>query len=114
MNLFLLLSRIGIRPRVFGGYALILGFLIALAAFAAVQVGRIGGTVGELVVSADGDAGMARVRTSLLLANGAVEKFIRTGTAADREAAAKAIDGFGRTFDQIDRQFAELPAIAAG
>jgi methyl-accepting chemotaxis protein len=114
MNLFLLLSRIGIRPRVFGGYALILGFLIALAAFAAIQVGRIGGTVGELVVSADGDAGMARVRTSLLVANGALEKFIRTGTAADREAATKAIDGFGRTFEQIDRQFADLPAIAAG
>ena len=114
MNVFLLLSRISIRPRVFGGYALILGFLVVLAAFAAVQVGRIGGTVGELVVSADGDAGMARVRTALLVANGAVEKFIRTGTAADRDAAAKAIDNFGRIFDQIDRQFADLPAIAAG
>jgi methyl-accepting chemotaxis protein len=114
MNVFLLLSRVGIRPRVFGGYALILGFLVVLAAFAAVQVGRIGGTVGELVVSADGDAGMARVRTALLVANGAVEKFIRTGTAADRDTAAKAIDNFGRIFDQIDRQFADLPAIAAG
>jgi methyl-accepting chemotaxis protein len=114
MNLFLLLSRIGIRPRVFGGYALILGFLIALAAFAVTQVGRIGGTVGELVVSADGDAGMARVRTSLLVANGAVEKFIRTRNVADRDAAAKAIDDFGRVFDQINGQFADLPAIAAG
>jgi methyl-accepting chemotaxis protein len=114
MNFFLALSRIGIRPRVFGGYALILGFLVVLAVFAVVQVGRIGGTVGELVVSADGDAGMARVRTSLLLANGAVEKFIRTGNVADRDAAAKAIDDFGRIFEQIDRQFANLPAIAAG
>jgi methyl-accepting chemotaxis protein len=114
MNLFLLLSRIGIRPRVFGGYALILGFLIALAAFAVVQVGRIGATVEELIVSAEGDAGMARVRTSLLVANDTVEKFIRTGNVADREAAAKAIDSFGRTFDQIDQQFADLPAIAAG
>jgi methyl-accepting chemotaxis protein len=114
MNFFLLLSRIGIRSRVFGGYALILGFLIALAIFAVVQVGRIGGTVGELVVSADGDAGMARVRTSLLAANGTVQRFIRTRNVADRDAAAKAIDGFGQIFDQVDRQFAGLPAIAAG
>jgi hypothetical protein len=57
---------------------------------------------------------MARVRTSLLVANDTVEKFIRTGNVADREAAAKAIDSFGRTFDQIDQQFADLPAIAAG
>src|ERR1700722_9044360 len=102
MNLFLLLSRIGIRPRVFGGYALILGFLIALAIFAVVQVGQIGGTVGELVVSADGDAGMARVRTSLLAANGTVQRFIRTRNVADRDAAAKAIDGFGQIFDQVE------------
>src|SRR4051794_20545557 len=114
MNLFLLLSRIGIRARVFGGYALILGFLVALAAFAVVQVSRIGGTVGELVVSADGDAGMARVRTSLLVANGAVEKFIRTRNVADRDAATTAIDAFGSVFDQINKQFADLPAIAAG
>jgi methyl-accepting chemotaxis protein len=114
MNLFLLLSRIGIRARVFGGYALILGFLVALAVFAVVQVSRIGGTVGELVVSADGDAGMARVRTSLLVANGAVEKFIRTRNVADRDAAATAIDGFGSVFDQINKQFVDLPAIAAG
>jgi methyl-accepting chemotaxis protein len=114
MNLFLLLSRIGIRPRVFGGYALILGFLIALAAFAVIQVGRIGATVDELIVSAEGDAGMARVRTALLVANDTVEKFIRTGNVADRDAAAKAIDSFGGTFDQVDQQFADLPAIAAG
>src|SRR5437773_2174364 len=48
MNLSVLLSRIGIRPRVFGGYALILGFLTVLALFAVVQVGRIAGTVGRL------------------------------------------------------------------
>jgi methyl-accepting chemotaxis protein len=114
MNFFLLLSRIGIRPRVFGGYALILGFLVVLAGFAVVQVGQIGATVGDLVVSADGDAGMARVRSSLLQANGAVEKFIRTGNVADRDTAAKAIDELGGVFEQTDRQFAKLPAIAAG
>jgi methyl-accepting chemotaxis protein len=48
------------------------------------------------------------------VANGAVEKFIRTRNVADRDAAAKAIDDFGRVFDQINGQFATLPAIAAG
>ncbi|HWK45653.1 MAG TPA: methyl-accepting chemotaxis protein [Stellaceae bacterium] len=114
MNIFLLLSRIGIRPRVFGGFALVLGFLIFLSLFALSELGQVGGTVGVLVTSADGDAGMARVRTSLMAANGAVEKFIRTRNLGDRDAATKAIDEFGRTFDQIDQQFSGLPAIAAG
>jgi methyl-accepting chemotaxis protein len=114
MNLFLLLSRVGIRPRVFGGYALILGFLVVLAVFAVAQVSQIGGTVNELVVSADGDSGMARVRTSMLVANAAVAKFTKTGNVADRDAAAKAIDGFARVFEEVDGKFAELPAVAAG
>jgi methyl-accepting chemotaxis protein len=114
MKLFLQLSRVGIRPRVFGGYALILGFLVVLAAFAVAQVSQIGGTVSELVVSADGDSGMARVRTLMLVANAAVAKFIKTGNVADRDAAAKAIDGFARAFDEVDGKFAELPAVMAG
>jgi len=114
MDAILNFSRIGIRPRVLGGFGLILGFLLILAVFVVGQVGQIGGTIGELVTSADGDAGMARVHTSLLAANNAVEKFIRTRNLGDRDAATKAIEGFGQTFDQIDQRFGGLPAIAAG
>ena len=114
MNAILNFSGIGIRPRVLGGFALILGFLLVLAVFVEDQVSQIGGTIGELVVSADGDAGMAQVHTSLLAANIAVEKFIRTRNLGDRDVATKAIDGFGQTFDQIDQRFGMLPAIAAG
>ena len=114
MDAILNFSRIGIRPRVLGGFGLILGFLLILAVFVVGQVGQIGGTIGELVTSADGDAGMARVHTSLLAANNAVEKFIRTRNLGDRDAATKAIEGFGQTFDQIDQRFGSLAAIAAG
>lgn len=114
MNLFLLLSRIGIRPRIFSGFALILGFLIFLAVFALAEIGQIGGTVDALVKSADGEAGMARVRTALLEANGAVGKFVRTRNVGDRADATKAIEGLRQTFDQVDQQFGGLPAIAAG
>src|SRR3569833_330561 len=78
------LSWIGIRPRIFGGFALVLGFLVLLAGFATMQVERIGGTVNELVVSAAGGGGLSQVRASLLSANGAVEKFIRTWNVGDR------------------------------
>src|SRR3978361_2422594 len=91
----LLLSLVGIRPRVLGGFALILSFLVLLSGFALVQVGQIGGTVNELVSSADGDASMAQVRASLLRANGAVERFIRTLNVGDKAAAAKAINDAG-------------------
>jgi hypothetical protein len=37
-----MMSRVGIRPRVFGGFALVLSFLVLLAGFAIVQVERIG------------------------------------------------------------------------
>ena len=114
MNAILNFSRIGIRPRVLGGFALILGLLLVLAIFVEAQVSQIGGTIGELVISADGDAGMAQVHTSLLAANNAVEKFIRTRNLGDRDAATKAIEGFGQTFDQIDQRFGTLPSIAAG
>ena len=60
MNLSLLLSRIGIRPRIFGGFALVLGFLCVLALLAVLRLSEIGGTVGELVTSADGDAEIGR------------------------------------------------------
>ena len=73
MKLPSILSWIGVRTRVFGGFALVLSFLVLLGGFAMVQVERIGGTVNELVTSAAGDAGMSQVRAALLSANGAVE-----------------------------------------
>ena len=114
MTLSLLLSRIGIRPRIFGGFALVLACLSILAVFAVTRLGEIGGTVGDLVTSADGDAGMARVHAALLSANGAVEKFIRTRNLGDRDTATKAIENFGQVFGQIDQQFGRLPAISGG
>jgi methyl-accepting chemotaxis protein len=114
MSSNLSMANVGIRPRVFGGFALILSFLVGLAVFGSIQVGTIGGTVGELVVSADADAGMARVRNQMLLANLAVEKFVRTRNLGDRDEATKAIDAFATTFEQIDQKFAALPAIASG
>ena len=95
MKLFSMMSWIGVRPRVFGGFALVLSFLVVLGGFAMVQVELIGGTVNELVTSAAGDAGMSQVRAALLSANGAVEKFIRTWNVGDKDAATQAIAGVG-------------------
>jgi len=106
MKLSLMMSWIGVRPRVFGGFALILSFLVLLAGFAMVQVEQIGGTVNELVTSAAGDAGMSQVRAALLGANGAVEKFIRTWNVGDKEAATKAIEGVGQLADQVEQNSA--------
>lgn len=114
MKLSSMLSWIGIRPRVFGGFALVLSFLVLLAGFAMVQVERIGGTVNELIASAAGDAGMSQVRAALLSANGAVEKFIRTGNIGDKQAATKAIENVGQLVDQVDGRFGKLQAIADG
>ena len=114
MKLSQLMSHVGVRPRVFGGFALVLSFLMLLAGFAIVQVERIGGTVNELVTSAAGDAGMSQARAALLEANSLVEKFIRTWNVGDRDAAAKAIDGVGKLADQVEGQFGKLPAIAEG
>jgi methyl-accepting chemotaxis protein len=114
MKLSLMMSSIGVRPRVFGGFALILSFLVLLAGFAMVQVEQIGGTVNELVTSAAGDAGMSQVRAALLGANGAVEKFIRTWNVADKETATKAIEGVGKLADEIEQKFGKLQAIAEG
>jgi methyl-accepting chemotaxis protein len=114
MKLSLVMSWIGVRPRVFGGFALVLSFLVLLAGFAMVQVGQIGGTVNDLVNSAAGDAGMSQVRAALLGADGAVEKFIRTWNVSDKDAATKAIDGVGQLADQVERQFGTLRAIADG
>jgi len=114
MKLSLMMSWIGVRPRVFGGFALILSFLVLLAGFAMVQVEQIGGTVNELVTSAAGDAGMSQVRAALLGANGAVEKFIRTWNVGDKEAATKAIEGVGQLADQVEQKFGKLQAIADG
>src|SRR5947199_5110665 len=114
MKLSLMMSWIGVRPRIFGGFALVLSFLVLLAGFAMVQVERIGGTVNELVTSAAGDAGMSQVRAALLSANGAVEKFIRTWNVGDKDAATKAIENVSKLADQIERQFGTLPTIAEG
>jgi HAMP domain-containing protein len=114
MKLSLMMSWIGVRPRVFGGFALVLSFLVLLAGFAMVQLGQIGGTVNDLVNSAAGDAGMSQVRAALLGVDGAVEKFIRTWNVGDKDAATKAIDGVGQLADQVDRQFGKLAAIADG
>ncbi|CCE03078.1 HAMP domain-containing methyl-accepting chemotaxis protein [Bradyrhizobium sp. STM 3809] len=108
------MSWIGVRPRIFGGFALILSFLVLLGGFAMVQVGRIGGTVDELVASAAGDAGMSRVRAALLTANGAVEKFIRTWSVGDKDAAGKAIDAVGGLADEVEKQSGRLSVIADG
>jgi methyl-accepting chemotaxis protein len=109
-----MLSRIGIRPRIFGGFALILSFLVVLACFAMMQVQQIGGTVDELVISAAGDSGMSQVRAALLSANGAVEKFIRTWNVGDKEAATKAIEQVAQQSDRVEQQFGKLPAVADG
>src|SRR3954463_14889182 len=114
MKLSSLLSWIGIRPRIFGGFALVLSFLVLLAGFATVQVEHIGGTVNELVPSSAGDAGMSQVRAALLGANGAVEKFIRTWNVGDKDAAGKAIDGVGELTDQVEKQSGRLKVIAEG
>ena len=114
MKLSQMMSSIGVRPRVFGGFALVLSFLVLLAGFATVQVERIGGTVNELVTSAAGDAGMSQVRAALLGANSTVEKFIRTWNVGDKDAATKAIDAVGNMADQVDQQFGRLQAIAEG
>lgn len=110
MNLSLLLSRIGIRPRIFGGFALILAFLTVVALLAVTRLSEIGGTVGDLVSSADGDAGMARVHAALLSADTTVEKFIRTRNLGDRDGAVKAIDKFGQVFNQIEGRAASRAA----
>jgi methyl-accepting chemotaxis protein len=109
-----LLSSIGVRPRIFGGFALVLSFLVLLAGFAMVQVERIGGTVNELVTSAAGDAGMSQLRATLLGANSAVEKFIRTWNLGDKAAATKAIENVGQLADQVEQRFGKLTDIADG
>ncbi|MGC2779434.1 MAG: methyl-accepting chemotaxis protein, partial [Bradyrhizobium sp.] len=114
MKLSSSLSWVGVRPRIFGGFALVLSFLVLLGGFAMVQVGRIGGTVDELVTSAAGDAGMSQVRAALLGANGAVEKFIRTWNIGDKDLAANAIEAVSRLADQAEQRYGKLPAIAEG
>src|ERR1700760_2547593 len=114
MKLSHMMSRIGVRPRVFGGFALVLSFLVLLAGFATVQVEGIGGTVNELVTSAAGDVGMSQVRAALLSANNAVEKFIRTWNVGDKDAAIKAIENVGKMADQVERDFGSLRAIGEG
>jgi methyl-accepting chemotaxis protein len=108
------MSSIGVRPRIFGGFALVLSFLVLLAGFAMVQVEGIGGTVNELVTSAAGDAGMSQVRAALLGSGEAVEKFIRTWNVGDKAAAAKAIAAVGQMAEQVESRYGKLPAIAAG
>lgn len=112
MNISHLLSWVGVRSRIFGGFALVLSFFVGLAGFSLLQVGRIGATVGDLVASADGDASISKVRSSLLGANSAVEKFVRTWNVGDKAAAIKAIDNVGKLAEEADRDFANLQTVA--
>src|ERR1700761_3971240 len=114
MKLSSMMSSVGVRPRIFGGFALVLSFLVLLAGFAMVQVERIGGTVNELVTSSAGDAGMSQVRAALLSANGAVEKFIRTWNVGDKDAATKAIENVGKLADDVQGQYGRLQVLADG
>jgi methyl-accepting chemotaxis protein len=114
MKLSILLSRVGIRARVFGGFTLILGFLIALATFVLIEAGTIDGAVRDLLISADGDAEMSQARIDLMETNAAVEHFIRTGNVGDRNAARKALDRLAQNLGDIDGKFGALPAIASG
>jgi methyl-accepting chemotaxis protein len=113
MSAILNFARFGIRARVFGGFAMLLCFLGILAVFTLQQLGQIGQTVDQLVTSADGDAGMARLQSALLSANGIVEKFIRTRNLGDRDAASKGIETFSQTFDEVDQRFSKLAVVAA-
>jgi methyl-accepting chemotaxis protein len=113
MELSLIMSWIGIRPRIFGGFAAILSLLSLLAGFVLLQVAAIGGTVDELVISADADAGLSSARAAFLAANGAVEKAIRTWNVGDIAAATRSIDVVGQLTEQVHGQFAALPAVAA-
>lgn len=108
MNISHLLSRVGVRPRIFGGFGLVLSLLVTLAGFSLLQVELIGATVGDLVASADGDASISKVRSSLLGANSAVERFVRTWNVGDKASAIKAIDNVGSLAEEADRDFANL------
>ena len=114
MKMYSLMSWLGIRPRIFGGFALILSFLVVLGGFAKIQVEHIGSTVDELVASGAADAGMSQVRAAVLNANGLVEKFIRTWNVADKDAATKAIDTVGQLTEQVERDSGRLQTIAQG
>ena len=114
MNPSSMLSWIGIRPRIFGGFALVLSFLVVLAGFAMVQVEHIGGTVNELVTSSAGDAGMSQVRAALLASNAAAEKFIRTWNVGDKDAATKAIEKVGKLAGDVQGQYGRLQIVADG
>ena len=114
MKMYSLMSWLGIRPRIFGGFALILSFLVVLGGFAKIQVEHIGSTVDELVTSGAADAGMSQVRAAVLNANGLVEKFIRTWNVADKDAATKAIDTVGQLTEQVERDSGRLQTIAQG
>ena len=109
-----LLSSIGIRPRIFGGFALVLSFLVLLAGFAMVQVERIGGTLTNSSPVRPAMPACRRSVPTLLGANSAVEKFIRTWNLGDKEAATKAIENVGGVADQVEQRFGKLADIADG
>jgi HAMP domain-containing protein len=112
-QLILLLSRLGIRARVLGGFALTLVFLIGLASLAVTQMGLLGGTVDTLVLSAEGDAGMSGVRLAMVSANVSAEHFIRTRNLGDLSAAKGSIDRLEAAFKDAAAKFASLPAVAS-
>lgn len=113
MSPMILMSRVGIRPRVLGGFGLLLAGMIAAAAFAISQMGAIGDTVGALVHSANADAGMARVGNAMLAADVAIDRAVRTRTQGDESLAKKRLNELTSAFDQVDRAFATVPVVAS-
>lgn len=113
MSPMILMSRVGIRPRVLGGFGLLLAGMIAAAAFAISQMGAIGDTVGALVHSADADAGMARVGNAMLAADVAIGRAVRTRTQGDESLAKASLNELTSAFDQVDRAFATVPVVAS-
>ena len=96
-----MMSWIGVRTRVFGGFALVLSFRPSRRLRHG--SGRANWRDGErLATSAAGDAGMSQVRAALLSANSAVEK-IRPDLEHRRQGCRDAGDRARRPADRSDR-----------
>ncbi|MDR3517670.1 MAG: methyl-accepting chemotaxis protein [Azospirillaceae bacterium] len=106
------LSRASIRSRIFGGFAFNLAFLLLIAFFAWAKVGVIGETVGDLVVSAEADVGMSAARTALADVNSGVERYIRTRSLGDREAAKVAIEKFTAALAVVQEHSSSVSAVS--
>lgn len=113
MSPMLLVSHVGIRPRVLGGFGLILVGIIAAAAFTISHISTIGGTVGALVQSADADAGMAKVGAVLLTADSAISRAVRTRSEVDQALAKKRLDELATALDRVESEFGTVSGVAS-